>query len=231
MPQASRPRLKRPGRKALPPRFPAGPLHVSALMPQKARLLPAKHAASPGRRFRQARNRVMTAGFKARAAGAARQPGKGPATPLAKRPENGYVDSLSFLQSNSMNAMSTQPALTGRPCTNQHAADRHATARFCGLRAHLAATELFNRTRRPVRLPEKAQAGFHHAHIWIGGEYRIMSPGEGRPVHQEQGCPSHVFSGADAPCGHEGKANIRSAAARALPRIFTPQHPSGRHFS
>lgn len=193
MPLASRPRLKRPGRKALPPPLSG---RASSCFSVHAR----KGAPSSGKTCRNAVPPLpadMKPGhdrrFKARTAGAARQAGKGPATPLAKRPENGYVDSLSFLQSNSMNAMSTQPALTGRPCTNQYAADRHATARFCGLRAHLAATKLFNRTRRPVRLPEKAQADFYHAHIWIGGEYRIMSPGEGRPVHQEQGCPSHVF--------------------------------------
>lgn len=163
--------------------------------------------------------------------------GKGFHTPLAKHLEKGYIDSLFFLQSNNMNAMSTQPALTGSHYTKKNAAKTHAPARSCGLGAHPASTALFVRI-HVVAMPAKlrlkeVKAENNLAQAWYTEGNRIMSHQEGQPVHREQGCPSHVLFGAGAPCGHGGGAGSRFLfpALPALHCIFTPQHPSGRNFS
>ena len=151
-----------------------------------------------------------------------------PRPPLAKRPETGYIAPLFFLQSNTMNAMSTQPALTGSFCTNSHNAGTHTAAFSCGLRARLKAACTHAALRHEGSAKRILPATTEGTGAWC-----IMWTGEGQPVRQTQGCPFCVLSGAGARRrSSSGAASpLRPRSRRALHRIFTPQHPSGRHFS
>ena len=143
-----------------------------------------------------------------------------PRPPLAKRPETGYIAPLFFLQSNTMNAMSTQPALTGSFCTNGHNAGTHTAAFSCGLRARLEAACTHAALRHEGSAKRILPATTEGTGAWC-----IMWTGERQPVRQTQGCPFCVLFGATRRRNGGSTASLLRPGTGAPFTAFTPQHP------
>ena len=140
--------------------------------------------------------------------------------PLAKRPETGYIVPLFFLQSNTMNAMSTQPALTGSFCTNGHNAGTHTAAFSCGLRARLEAACTHAALRHEGSAKRILPATTEGTGAWC-----IMWTGERQPVRQTQGCPFCVLFGATRRRNGGSTASLLRPGTGVPFTAFTPQHP------